>query len=155
MGTVDGRGYDGQLKYTICDACRPCHSNLSTLKPVFRRNQHFRRAYNSLRCLDVEIRRFLCPRRQQRQWRQNRSLHPCTCARGNNARALPNYKFQLHLHLYSHNDKWAFRSPFANTDWESFAKFNACQSFPLYSIQIPNQPVAVNSKHKQEEACPC
>ena len=21
MGTVDGHGYDGQLKYTICDAC--------------------------------------------------------------------------------------------------------------------------------------
>ena len=35
MGTVDGRGYDDQLKYTIWDTCRPCHSILSTLKPVF------------------------------------------------------------------------------------------------------------------------
>ena len=31
VGTVDGHGYDGQLKYTlmICDGCRPCHSILS------------------------------------------------------------------------------------------------------------------------------
>ena len=33
--TVNGRGYDGHLKYTICDSCRPCHSILSILKPVF------------------------------------------------------------------------------------------------------------------------
>ena len=26
VGTVDGRGYDGLL-YTICDACRPWHSD--------------------------------------------------------------------------------------------------------------------------------
>ena len=33
---VDGHsGYDGQLKYSICDACRSCHSILSILKPVF------------------------------------------------------------------------------------------------------------------------
>ena len=25
VGMVDGYGYDGQLKYTICDVCRPCH----------------------------------------------------------------------------------------------------------------------------------
>ena len=35
MGTVDGCGYHGQLKYAICDVCRPYHSNLSILKPVF------------------------------------------------------------------------------------------------------------------------
>ena len=36
VGTVDGRGYDGQHKNnTICHACRPCHSILRTLKPVF------------------------------------------------------------------------------------------------------------------------
>ena len=23
VGTVDGRGHDGHLNYTICDACRP------------------------------------------------------------------------------------------------------------------------------------
>ena len=58
MGTVDGCGYEGQLKYTICDACRPSLSNLSMLKPVFHQNRHICCAYNSLRCLDVEIRRF-------------------------------------------------------------------------------------------------
>ena len=26
MHIVDGCGYDGELKYTICDVCRPCHS---------------------------------------------------------------------------------------------------------------------------------
>ena len=41
VGTVDGRGYDGQLKYTICDACRPCHSILSILKPVFSPNSTY------------------------------------------------------------------------------------------------------------------
>ena len=25
-GHVDRLGYDSQLKYNICDACRPCHS---------------------------------------------------------------------------------------------------------------------------------
>ena len=46
VGKLDGRGYDGQQKYTICDACKPCHSILSTLKPVFRRFRQIRRAYN-------------------------------------------------------------------------------------------------------------
>ena len=35
MGTVDGCGYNGQHKRTICDAFRPCHSIPSALKPVF------------------------------------------------------------------------------------------------------------------------
>ena len=35
MGTVDGRGYDGQQEYTICDAYMQCHSILTILKPVF------------------------------------------------------------------------------------------------------------------------
>ena len=30
--------YDGQQKYTICDACRPCHSIQSTVRPIFREN---------------------------------------------------------------------------------------------------------------------
>ena len=50
VGTVDGGSYDGQLKYTICDACRPCHSILSVLK-------HFRQISLQLshvpRCLDL------------------------------------------------------------------------------------------------------
>ena len=36
VGMVDGCSYDSQLKYTVCDTCRPCHSILSVLKPVFR-----------------------------------------------------------------------------------------------------------------------
>ena len=35
MGTVDGRGYDGQQEYTICDAYMQCHSILTILKPFF------------------------------------------------------------------------------------------------------------------------
>ena len=35
MGTADGCGYNGQQKYTTGDVCRPCHSILSVLKPVF------------------------------------------------------------------------------------------------------------------------
>ena len=35
MGRVDGYGYDSQYKCTVCDVCRPCHSILSVLKPVF------------------------------------------------------------------------------------------------------------------------
>ena len=31
VGMVDGRGYDGQQKYTISDACRPCHLILNCL----------------------------------------------------------------------------------------------------------------------------
>ena len=34
VGMVDGRGYDGGQKYAICDTCRPCHSDLSILRPV-------------------------------------------------------------------------------------------------------------------------
>ena len=37
---VDGCGYDSQLKYTICEACRTCHSILSMLRPVFRQLRH-------------------------------------------------------------------------------------------------------------------
>ena len=35
VGTVDRCGYNGQLKYTICDVYRPCHSILSILNRVF------------------------------------------------------------------------------------------------------------------------
>ena len=101
MGTVDGRGYDGQLKYTICDACRLCHSNLSILKPIFHQNQHIHRAYNSLRCLDVEIRWFLYPRRRQRQRRQNRSLHPCACMQGKKEKLSPGPIHTVHVYPIS------------------------------------------------------
>ena len=62
VGMVDGCGYDSQPKYTICDTCRPCHSILSILKPVFRWIQQIGCAY---RCLDLQIWWFLW------LWRQN------------------------------------------------------------------------------------
>ena len=33
MGMVDGCGYDGQLKYIICDTCRPCNLIPSIVMP--------------------------------------------------------------------------------------------------------------------------
>ena len=70
LGKVNWRGYGGQLKYTICDACRPCHSILSILKPVFRQLQQIC-TYESLRCLDLKIWQFFCGRQ-----RHNRLLYP-------------------------------------------------------------------------------
>ena len=65
MGTVDGCGYDGQQKDVICDVRGPCqicerfevHSS-----QFFRWFQLIGYAYESLRCLHVEIWRFSwCP----------------------------------------------------------------------------------------------
>ena len=52
---VDGHG---QLKYTICDVCRPCHSILSIIKPVSHQLRLIRCNYESLtdRCLDLNNR---------------------------------------------------------------------------------------------------
>ena len=38
---INGLGYDYQQKYTICDACRLCHSILSILKPVLPNSTDF------------------------------------------------------------------------------------------------------------------
>ena len=65
MGTVDGCGYNGQLKYNICDTCRLCHLILSILKPVFHHLWHIHCAHNFLWCLDLHVWRFLCPRCRQ------------------------------------------------------------------------------------------
>ena len=59
MGTVDGCGYNSQLKYTICEACRPCHSILSILRPIFRGLRQIRCTFESLRYLNPNIWRFL------------------------------------------------------------------------------------------------
>ena len=59
VGTVDGRGYDDQLEYIICDACRPCHLIRSILKPVFCQLRQIGCIYESLRCLDLKIWLFL------------------------------------------------------------------------------------------------
>ena len=53
VGIFDVCGYVAQLKYTICDICRPCQSILSELKPVFHHLQHIHCAYNFLWCLDL------------------------------------------------------------------------------------------------------
>ena len=92
MGMVDGRGYDGQQKYPICDTCRPCHSNLSILRPVFHRNRPIHYTYN------LKICRFLCPRQQQRH---NQLFYPlqvlehCPILRGNSS------IFKLYAYSYS------------------------------------------------------
>jgi hypothetical protein len=79
------RGYDGQQKGTICDARGSCPSIWSILKPVFRQVRLIRCTYESLRCLDVEIWRFLCGR-QTTDDRQTDCLTPAAHerTRGNN-----------------------------------------------------------------------
>ena len=72
--SVEGCGYNGQQKYTICDACRSCHSIRSTVRLVFRQIRQICCAYESLMCLDVKIWWFFCWQRQQQ--RQNRLLYP-------------------------------------------------------------------------------
>ena len=70
-GTVDRRGYVSQQKGTIYDARGPCPSISRIMKPVFRRIRLICYAYESLRCLYLEIWRFLCS-----QQRHNRLLYP-------------------------------------------------------------------------------
>ena len=59
VGTINGRGYDGQQNDVICDVCGPCQMIWSTFKLVFRWFQLIGYAYGLLRCLDVEIWWFL------------------------------------------------------------------------------------------------
>ena len=75
VGMADGHGCDGQLKYTICDACRPWHSILSILKLVYRQLRQIRYTYESLGCLDLKIWWFFCGWWQQQQ-RHDRLLYP-------------------------------------------------------------------------------
>ena len=58
VGMVDGRGYDGRQKDTICDIRGPCLTNRSTFKPVCRWFRLIGHIYKLLRCLDIEIWRF-------------------------------------------------------------------------------------------------
>ena len=53
MGTVDGRSYDGQLKYIIRDAM-PLDSE-HILKPIFSQLRYIHCAYYSLRSPDMAI----------------------------------------------------------------------------------------------------
>ena len=78
VGTGNGYGYDDKQKCTICGACRPYHSILGVLKPVFRWIWRICNAYNSLRCLDHQIWRFLCPQRRRQNY-----FTTCACTWGN------------------------------------------------------------------------
>ena len=69
VGTVDRRGYVSQQKGTICDARGPCPSIWR--KFLLSRIRLIRCAYELLRCLYLEIWRFLYSR-----WRHNRLLYP-------------------------------------------------------------------------------
>ena len=87
VGTVDGRDYDGQLKYTICDTCRPYHSILSTLKPVSCQLRQIHCTYQSLRCLDLKIWRFFMDNDNDNDNENNNTTDyftPCACTQSNN-----------------------------------------------------------------------
>ena len=56
---------------TICSACEPCSAIQSIQKPVFRRYLPIRCAYNTHRCLDLEIWQFSC-------WWQWQTYRPIT-----------------------------------------------------------------------------
>jgi hypothetical protein len=57
VGRVDRRG---QWKRGVCDARVPCQSIRSIMKSVFRWFRWICFTYESLRCLDIQIWRFLC-----------------------------------------------------------------------------------------------
>ena len=61
-----------------------CQGNRSILKPVFRRFRPIHCAYVSLRCLHLEIWRFLC--RQTTTADKTDCFTPCACVRGNKER---------------------------------------------------------------------
>ena len=86
MGTVDGSGHDGQQKYTICDACKLCHLIQSALRPVFFcQIQRICCAYESLRCLHVEIWQFFVDDDDDNDNNDNTTDYftLCACAQGN------------------------------------------------------------------------
>ena len=66
VGTVDGRGHDGQQTDAFCDAHGPCQAIRSTFKPVFRRFQLIGYVYKLLWVLDFEIWRFRGDRQTNR-----------------------------------------------------------------------------------------
>ena len=82
MGTVDGCGYDSQLKYTICEAYRPYHSILSILRPVFRQLRQIRCTFELLRSLNPKIWQFFFVDDDDNDTTDY--FTPCACARGNN-----------------------------------------------------------------------
>ena len=65
VGRVDRRG---QQKHSICDVCRPCQPIWSIMNPVFQRFRLICCAYKSLRCLDLQIWRFLCWQTDGQNW---------------------------------------------------------------------------------------
>ena len=84
MGRVDGCGYNSQLKYTICEACRPCHSILSILRLVFHRLRQLCCTFKSLKCLNPKMWRFVVDDDDNNDNDTTDYFTPCACARGNN-----------------------------------------------------------------------
>ena len=104
VGTANGHGCNGQLKYTICDACRQWHSILSILKLVYRQLQQIRYTYESLGCLDLKIWWFFVDDDNNNDTTDY--FTPCACVRGNKwtiiIRALHNWSWawwKLHISL--------------------------------------------------------
>ena len=108
VGTEDVRGYDGQLKCTVCDACRLCHS---ILKPVLRQIRHIRCVYNLLRCLDLHIWWFCVHDNNNDDTTDY--FTPCACTHDNN-----NYR-----------DMWVIKFSSMVT---RFTAFNECWLFSGY-----------------------
>ena len=71
-------------KHAICDVRGPCQIIRSTVKPVFCQFRRISCACESLRCLDIEIWRFSCGRRQT-----NPIALPLAHARG--VKSVPQY----------------------------------------------------------------
>ena len=58
VGTVDGRSYNGQQKYTICDACRlitPLNSKHTEANFFTKFSEFIALSYNLISSLDLQI----------------------------------------------------------------------------------------------------
>ena len=91
IGTVERCGYNVQQIYTICDACRPCHSIWNTVRAVFHQIRQICCASKSLRCLDVEIWQFFYDDRTD-------YFTPCACTRGKYVYLLTPLKISIFLY---------------------------------------------------------
>ena len=102
VGTVDGCGYDSQLKCTICEARRPYHSLLNILRPAFRQLRQIRCTLESLRCLNPMIWQFFVDDNND----TTNYFIPCACAQGIYSTAAERkikhvwQGFSMHSHLW-------------------------------------------------------
>ena len=75
VGTVDGCSYDGQLKSTICDTCRPCHLKSEHTEASFSPNLTYSYQISRLGSFCVH---------DDDNNEMTDYFTPCTCAQGNN-----------------------------------------------------------------------